>query len=192
MESDGGTGASPQPPAHMGGAWTKADREAARQPIPPRSSTHRVANAPSVTGQINMRGDRHALGEVRHSAISKAVNTVADDWVPVHDEIDAIGRGDGSQVPDTKVMVNDNTYEGVLYEIRNRRYVVQRDGHAYPFDGPGLYRMTEFEFQFLKSMIATNGHPVGVANLKQIYGNAVDPDAVSFIEALASRRWVTE
>jgi hypothetical protein len=172
------------------GYWTDADRRQALLPIPGQSPAQQALNKPVLaTGNQVTMSDRHVLGRLGNGASSGKANSVAELWVPVDAELDAIRRGDVPSVPGPLV-VQGTTYAGRVYTINGRRYAVENtSGHAYLVDGPGVLELSFDEHVLLKSVISTKGNQTGMARVMGLWASGVAPDRVDLMLRLAEMLW---
>lgn len=79
---------------------------------------------------------RHAIRAVTQRTRVRAVNTVAESWVDMRADVEAINRGSGVRYGDT-------------WLIDGRTYGVKQGDMTYPVSGPGLHQLSRRAYQAL-------------------------------------------
>lgn len=142
-----------EPPAREGdpGYWTVQDRE---RDDGEQSEEHRRANKPDLFANVTrltMRTTRHLVGSVISTVKTLEYNTVAEDWIPYRTDLDRIFAGHGTRLGEAYEL-SGYLRTGALFAINGRVYVVQKNGHSFPFSGPGIHRLSTAEFNVWKRL----------------------------------------
>lgn len=79
----------------------------------------------------------HEADKVRHGAHHKPMNTVAESWVDMNADIEAINRGEGVR-------------DGSNWRVNGRLYGVHGDKKgSFPIEGPGLHQLDRLSYKAL-------------------------------------------
>lgn len=133
---------------------------------------------------------RHQVSTIKRG-ITSETNTVAESWVPMIEEIEAVAQGDGVRLSGPP-RVGGTMYAGGLFAYRGRTYVVEANGHVYPFGGPGLHRLTRQEYIVLKALVSSGGNEDALRIIRAKLGEGLSPDRLEFLLRFAAQAWGSE